>query len=601
MNRFLTTTLSACLLLECSAAFAEGAPLRMGISGFALPEHRTEIVRATEKVIRPMFGEDGLTVRDYTVSELEEAVRRGEVDIILSSAGLARRVSPYGVRPLVTVTAPGLENPNSNEGSLLVVRADSSVRTLDDLKGASVSANLPWGFSGWQIALGEVAAAGHDPDRFFGEKVFVGRSAGMTEIAQNVRSGRTVAGVLRLCAYESMAETDPTLIDGLRIVSERREPGVACRVSTQLYPAQTLSVTPRVDAQTARELMLRLLQMAPTADGRYWSVASDFHHVDELLKTLKIGPYRYLREWSLRRFLEVAWPWLMLACFLVAGLYWHSRRTERLLALRGELLGRMFAREAEQAERLTFLQRSNTVNQISSMVAHDLRQPLAALGFYADGLRMMVDLGRCDEDKLQRFSRGITKEVARASSILDSVRAYARNSRHPRRALVVDNLIEEAIGIFQAGRPNKIHVAVKIAQPGLSVKGNELELTLVFVNLLKNAREAVEKEAVRKVCIEVRRIPDDGATVEVRVLDNGPRLSDARLSGLGQPISSSKPDGLGLGLSIVRTIVEAHGGRLMFSQAVQAEYSGLCAVVRLPALDRNGGPDDHEEADDEGK
>ena len=71
MNRFLTTTLSACLLLECSAAFAEGAPLRMGISGFALPEHRTEIVRATEKVIRPMFGEDGLTVRDYTVSELE--------------------------------------------------------------------------------------------------------------------------------------------------------------------------------------------------------------------------------------------------------------------------------------------------------------------------------------------------------------------------------------------------------------------------------------------------------------------------------------------------------------------------------------------------
>ena len=106
--------------IACSAHSADDV-LRMGISGFALQEHRAQIVAATEQALRPLFGNGRLVVKHYPVRDLEEAVKRGEVDIILSSAGLARRVTPYGVRPLVTITSPGLEDPNRNEGSLIIV------------------------------------------------------------------------------------------------------------------------------------------------------------------------------------------------------------------------------------------------------------------------------------------------------------------------------------------------------------------------------------------------------------------------------------------------------------------------------------------------
>lgn len=553
--------------------------LRMGISGFALPEHRAQIVEATEQALRPLFGDGRLVVRNYPVSDLEEAVQRGEVDIILSSAGLARRVTNYGVRPLVTITSPGLEDPNRNEGSLIVVRDDSRFQTLEDLRGASVSANIPWGFSGWLIAMGEIAATGHDPEKFFGEKVFLGRSAAMVDVVSNVLSRRTDVGILRLCAYESLKASDPKSVEGLRVINEQQQTATACRTSTQLYPAQSLSVTPRVDSLTARDMTMRLLEMPPTESGHSWSIASDFQHVDELLRTLKLGPYQYLREWSLKRFLSYAWPWLMLVAALVAGLFWHSRRTDRLLQIRGELLRKLFERESEQNRKLAFLQRANTINQISSMVAHELRQPLAALTFYADGLGMMLDMGKTDEEKLRRFSNGISIEAARASAIIDSVRAYAKNTQQPRSVVVLADILREAATLFQSSRRIKITVETVLPEREIGVKGNPLELTLVFVNLLKNAAEAAEHVRSPKIRLETALSAD---SVRISVYDNGPGLSDPALAQLGEPVASEKPDGLGLGLSIARTITEAHGGHLSFERSQLPNYSGLCAEVILP-------------------
>ena len=403
-----------------------------------------------------------------------------------------------------------------------------------------------------------------------------------TPIVANVENGTTEAGVLRLCALETLIKKNPKLAEDVRIINEQPQRVSACRSSTELYPAQTLSVTPRVDSKIARDMTMHLLEMPTTKTGHSWSIASDFQHVDELLKTLRIGPYEYLKHWSLKRFLEVAWPWLMLLACGMAGLVLHSRRTDILLRQKEELLSRMFKQEADQSRKLAFLQRANTVNLISSMVAHELRQPLAALTFYADGIAMMLERGVPDGEKLWKFSTGITREANRASDILTSVRSYAKNRDQHRVVLDVEKLINDAVELFQSGQSHKIDVERILHSPNLQVKGNVLELTLVFVNLLKNAREAESERPA--IAIELRRSCDVMEQVEISVYDNGNRISDERLSSLGQPLYSDKPNGLGLGLSIAKTIVEAHGGSISFRHSLRTDYQGLQVVVSLPRV-----------------
>lgn len=147
-----------------------GPPLlRVGISSFALPFMRDPMEAALLSAFEKAKLAPRIEVRHYEVAALEKAVRAGEVDIFISSAGLARRLVDVGARPVATTVQPGLEDPNHNEGSAFIVRrSDDRIKKLADLKGRSIVANLPHGFSGFQAAMGEIAALGFDPESFFG-------------------------------------------------------------------------------------------------------------------------------------------------------------------------------------------------------------------------------------------------------------------------------------------------------------------------------------------------------------------------------------------------------------------------------------------------
>lgn len=570
----------------CSQAFAsdvlldDNEPLRMGISGFALSSQRDQIVEATENALRPIFKSGGLIVKHYSVLDLEAAVKKHEVDIVLSSAGFARRLASSGMRPIATIISPGLEDPNQNEGSVFITSADGPIKTLPDMKGSVLSANLPWGFSGFQIAMGEIALNGYNPEKFFSQMNFSGKSDAMHAVAEDVAAGRADVGILRLCAFEDIKQSDPELAAKLRIVNDQHHEAVACRASTQLYPAHTISVTPRVSSALAREMTLRLLEMPATDAGRAWSIASDYHHVDKLLEALKIGPYRHLREWTLKKFIEYAWPWMMLGIFLLAGWAWHTRRTDTLLKRRGALLSQMFAVESAQAQELAFLQRSRTVNQISSMVAHELRQPLASLTFYAGGIEMMLDNGIKDDEKLRRLAQGISAEAARASGIVDAVRAYAKNQNQERRPVDLVETIKEAVPLARSGAGLKAAIEVKFHCESAVVSGSRLEIALALVNLMKNAAEASAFRQTPKILVQLSINEENNA--EVLVCDNGRPLSEEDVLNLAKPAKSRKPNGLGLGISIVRTIAESHGGRLEFSPSKDTIYTGLQAALILP-------------------
>lgn len=575
------TVLSLLLALSLGISFVYAKPaserpkLIVGVTEFALSEDGRDITEALHRAAAPLTADYDLEFRSMPVPELERAARERRVDLVLGSAGLVVRLADAGAKPIVTTLGPGSVNANENEGSAFLVRRDrDDLQTIGDLAGSHLIANRPSGFSGYLIAMGEIALAGNDPDHFFSSRTFIGAQNASHEIARRIRYGFADAGILRLCAWEELLQNDPSAAEDLRILAPKKSKS-ACVHSTDLYPAHTLAALPHVTPEAVTATTLAFLRMTPTERGRSWAVATDYLSIDKLFRALKTGPYRYLREPVWKRFLAEYFPFILIFLGVALLFLWQFENTKRLLEKRTLEVRRLARKEAEQERRLLFLERNTMVSQLSSMLAHELHQPLAAIRLYARGLVKLVARTN-PSPEVTEAADAIADEATRAKEIVERVRAYARNRRAQRVPTALSDILQNAVSHFQSGAKAPVPLTIT-GDKNVTVSVSALEIELVIVNLLKNAREAAMKGPSPKISIAVRH---DGRRVEIDVRDNGPVVTKETLERLTMPVSSEKPEGLGLGLGIARGILEQHAGTLRFRS--NAPEPGLTASVSLP-------------------
>lgn len=575
------TVLSLLLALSLGISFVHAKPaserpkLIVGVTEFALTEDGRDITEALHRAAAPLTADYDLEFRSMPVPELERAARERRVDLVLGSAGLVVRLADAGAKPIVTTLGPGSVNANENEGSAFLVRRDrDDLQTIGDLAGSHLIANRPSGFSGYLIAMGEIALAGNDPDHFFSSRTFIGAQNASHEIARRIRYGFADAGILRLCAWEELLQNDPSAAEDLRILAPKKSKS-ACVHSTDLYPAHTLAALPHVTPEAVTATTLAFLRMTPTERGRSWAVATDYLSIDKLFRALKTGPYRYLREPVWKRFLAEYFPFILIFLGVALLFLWQFENTKRLLEKRTLEVRRLARKEAEQERRLLFLERNTMVSQLSSMLAHELHQPLAAIRLYARGLVKLVARTN-PSPEVTEAADAIADEATRAKEIVERVRAYARNRRAQRVPTALSDILQNAVSHFQSGAKAPVPLTIT-GDKNVTVSVSALEIELVIVNLLKNAREAAMKGPSPKISIAVRH---DGRRVEIDVRDNGPVVTKETLERLTMPVSSEKPEGLGLGLGIARGILEQHAGTLRFRS--NAPEPGLTASVSLP-------------------
>lgn len=575
------TVLSLLLALSLGISFVYAKPaserpkLIVGVTEFALTEDGRDITEALHRAAAPLTADYDLEFRSMPVPELERAARERRVDLVLGSAGLVVRLADAGAKPIVTTLGPGSVNANENEGSAFLVRRDrDDLQTIGDLAGSHLIANRPSGFSGYLIAMGEIALAGNDPDHFFSSRTFIGAQNASHEIARRIRYGFADAGILRLCAWEELLQNDPSAAEDLRILAPKKSKS-ACVHSTDLYPAHTLAALPHVTPEAVTATTLAFLRMTPTERGRSWAVATDYLSIDKLFRALKTGPYRYLREPVWKRFLAEYFPFILIFLGVALLFLWQFENTKRLLEKRTLEVRRLARKEAEQERRLLFLERNTMVSQLSSMLAHELHQPLAAIRLYARGLVKLVTRTN-PSPEVTEAADAIADEATRAKEIVERVRAYARNRRAQRVPTALSDILQNAVSHFQSGAKAPVPLTIT-GDKNVTVSVSALEIELVIVNLLKNAREAAMKGPSPKISIAVRH---DGRRVEIDVRDNGPVVTKETLERLTMPVSSEKPEGLGLGLGIARGILEQHAGTLRFRS--NAPEPGLTASVSLP-------------------
>ncbi len=230
----------------------------------------------------------------------------------------------------------------------------------------------------------------------------------------------------------------------------------------------------------------------------------------------------------------------------------------RDLTERQQTLRRLHELQAE----LSHVSRLTEMGQMTSALAHELNQPLTAATNYLEvGHRLLT---RIEGDAGSRAARSVADaagQVRRAVEIMRRLREFVRKGEGERRIEPIGQLIEEAsalalIGVRDSGIAVRLEIAPKL--PPVSV--DKVQLQQVLVNLIRNAVVAMEGRQQRE--LKITAALDAGGAVEVRVVDTGPGIAPEIAERLFQPFVTTKPQGMGVGLSICRAIVEAHGGVL---------------------------------------
>lgn len=345
------------------------------------------------------------------------------------------------------------------------------------------------------------------------------------------------------------------------------------------------SVTPmpgRVFAAGLSVARMGLLEFAATlfaldiAPDIRWVRPADYRSVHLAAERMRDPVYMSYQKKTLLEEMREHAAWVILAAAILIGMIWHSVAAERLVRRRSAELMETVKRQQASERQFEALERMTAVSQMSNIVAHELRQPLAAVTNFAMGVRRRIANGTLTADSLEFALGRILAENERASDIVEHVRDYARKRR---RQITPVDLTQMSAKVVSSMRASNARVSFESEVPaGLFVEGDSLEIELVLRNLVKNAGEsAAQADGVPRVVLAGERIGDE---VVITVTDNGPVRTKAEIDAFLVPLRSEKSGGLGLGLAIVRRIIEAYGGTIVFDVV---EPQGVRVEARLPA------------------
>ncbi len=354
------------------------------------------------------------------------------------------------------------------------------------------------------------------------------------------------------------------VLDKIKVIAPISGP-IKCLHSTRSYPNNTFASTNVVNHDVAKKVSAALLSMKPSASGQYWSLATDFKPVDELYRVLKAGPYEYMNQWSLRRFVFTYWPVLALLVFSVIGLAAHSWRAQKLVEkakielLEAEKKKNKLQKQAQElSERMEAQHKLNLVSQMSSIFAHEMNQPLAACKYLVDGLKALSkrDHKGINPEILSFSLENFEKELNRATSIVNKVRQYARKQACRDQKVDFSSCLSEIIQTMKVKYHGKVRLHVEFSH-GIYVEGDQVEIEILVWNVVKNAIEGSFEAPNPNVWISLK---EDGDRVALQVANTGRVFTKQEVEDIGKNyLKSSKAEGLGIGLQVIKSILEAMG------------------------------------------
>lgn len=232
---------------------------------------------------------------------------------------------------------------------------------------------------------------------------------------------------------------------------------------------------------------------------------------------------------------------------------------------------------SELQSELIHVSRLNELGQMVSALAHEVNQPLTAMSNYVSGMRRLLAAGKRQDAELAM--ERIAEQAGRARQIIQRLRNLVTKNAGERRVESLTTVIEEASALALVGIGQGLKLKIQVAAVAAEAVIDRIQIQQVLLNLMRNAAEAMDSSARRELSITTSRAED---MIEISVADTGPGLPELVRARLFEPFVTTKPNGMGVGLSVCRAIVEAHGGEL---RAEDAEGGGTVFRLTVPHSD----------------
>lgn len=213
-------------------------------------------------------------------------------------------------------------------------------------------------------------------------------------------------------------------------------------------------------------------------------------------------------------------------------------------------------------QELAHVLRRRTMGEMAAVFAHEVNQPLSAIMSYAKGCAHRLRTGGGPPEPLLAALDEIGTQAMRAAEIIKRLRRFVRKGELQRQRLQLNDLVDEVVRfIASEARQRSVRLQVELAPDLPTLEVDAVQIEQVILNLMRNALEAMYESPGEQLSLTVRTRRANGA-IEVSVSDRGAGLRPDVAADIFEPFVTSKPDGLGMGLSICRTIIDAHGGQV---------------------------------------
>ena len=567
---------------------------------YLLREHVSKTLDAIDKKARE--ANRFLVIKILDRESIATSLREHQIDFLISDSDFfAELAFSDQIKPIAMLWRPQARSPSHSSASTIVVRkTDTSIYTLADLVEGrfKVIATSPYSFAGYQLARDPFVKMNYAWQQAFRNLSFTAEGDPL-DVLHAVKYGTADVGIVPACYLESAMSRNLAHLSDYRIINPQPTADLACQHSTDTFPGIMVSYRNGVDSNDILDMTNTLLGMKLDG-GSTWSLPENTRELYDVLYRLRLGPYNNITYSTIYRILSENRMIFIAAIFLLVAGFFYNLIISVEVASRTKALKRALAeterisKQQEQSnEYISRLERTGIVGQMSSMIAHELKQPLATVANYSRGLLRRIDKGTADKETIVKILKEIEYHTNRASEIVDHVRSYAKAHDIKREKHDLRVIAENTIATFEKSGRTQVPVRLEGVRSAW-VEADDWEVELALLNLLKNSADAfAEVHPVRfgegGQCIRIR-IEDHEDTWWIRVIDNAKSVTKEFTDQFFHKLETTKAQGLGLGLSIVSSLAERHAGRVW---AEPNEVRGVIVTMELP---KYHDPDETEES-----